>query len=146
MITFKTIINDIEQFCEEHNQIHDFGWGPLSNITTKDHQFTMLWLQPSGGIVNGNSLLLTFDMYIFDLVKQDRSNLLDVMTDSLLIGQDVIANFWDNEELFDWTLNEQGVSYEQYEAKFDDYTAGVVFSIEIEVENRMNYCAIPKNL
>ena len=144
--TFRNIISDIEDFCEDHNQIGEFGWGQLSNITTKEHDFTMLFLQPTQTQIDGHLMTLSFDMYIFDLVKQDKTNLLDVMNDTLLIGNDVIKKFWDNEEEYEWMLIEEGVGCEPFEAKFDDYTAGWVFSIEIEVENRLNLCEVPEDL
>jgi len=144
--TFKNIISDIEDFCSSHAQIHDFGWGQLSNITTKDHDFTMVWLQPTGTRIDGHLIVMEMDMYVFDLLKQDKSNLLDVMNDTLLIGNDVVSKFWDDEETYEWTLNEEGVTSEPFEARFDDYIGGWVFGIEIEIENRMNLCAVPSGL
>ncbi len=144
--SFKNIISDIEDFCTAHNQINGFGWGQLSNITTKDHEFVMLWLQPTSSSIDGHLMTLNFDMYVFDLLKQNKENLLDTINDTLLIGNDVISKFWDNEEEYEWTLNEEGVSCEPFEAKFDDFTSGWVFSIEIELENRLSLCSIPEDL
>ncbi len=142
--TIKNINNDLETFCDNHLQIKEFGWGNISNITTKDHDFVMLWLQPIGSIIEGNLLTLRYDMYIMDLVKQDNSNLEDVHNDTFLIGLDVVNKFWSDEETYGWTINENTVTSEPFEAKFDDYTSGHIFSIEIEVENRMSNCNIPE--
>ena len=66
---FRDVVNNIETFCTNHNQIHDFDWGRLSEITTKDHDFTMLFLQPTGSVIDGHEVSFTFDVYIFDLMK-----------------------------------------------------------------------------
>ena len=144
--TFKNVLKDLEEFCNNHNQIKEFGWGQLSEITRKEHDFVMMFLQPTGSVIDRNLMTLSFDMYIFDLVKQDKTNLLDVMNDTLLIGNDVVSKFWDNEETYEWMINEEGINAEPFEAKFDDYTAGWVFGIEIELENRLNLCAVPENI
>lgn len=144
--TFKNILKDIEIFCENHNQVKDFSWGRMSNISTKDHDFTMIFLQPTTSQIQGSLIILSYYMYVFDLVKQDESNLEDVMSDCLLIGNDVVAKFWDNEDEYEWTLNEDVVSFEPFEAMFDDFTAGWIFSIDIQIKNNLNLCAIPENL
>lgn len=143
--TFKNIINDFSDFCDAHKQLAEFKWGLLNEITTKDHKFPMLWLQPTGTQIDGHLIILKYDMYVFDLLKQDKSNLVDVMNDTLLIGNDVVSKFWDNSSLYEWTLNEEGIVGEPFEAKFDDYCGGWTFSIEVELENRLNSCAIPEN-
>lgn len=142
--TFKNILSDIEDFCDAHLQIKEFGNGKVSNITTKDHNFVMLWLQPTGSIIAGHMMTLQYDMYVLDIMKQDRSNLLDVINDTLLIGDDVVAKFWSDEETYGWVLNEGNVSAEPFEAQFDDFCAGWVFRIELEIENRLNSCIIPE--
>ena len=143
--TFKNIIEDIQTFCGEHLQINDFGWGQISNISTKEHDFVMVFLQPVKTSVEGRLVTMGFDMYVFDLVKQDKNNLIDVLNDTLLIGNDIVARFWDDEELYEWTLNENNVEAEPFDAKWDDFCSGWIFSIEIEIENRLNLCSVPKN-
>jgi hypothetical protein len=144
--TFKRILEDIETFCDNHNQINSFSWGNPNNISTKNHTFPMVWLQPTTSTINGHMMTLSFDMYIMDLVKQDLTNLKDVMNDTLLMGNDVVSKFWSDCETYDWVLNEDGVSMEPFDAKFDDYTGGWIFRINIEIENRLSNCNIPENL
>ncbi len=141
--TLKNIIHDIDQFCTDHKQINEFGWGRLTEITTKDHDFVMLWLTPTTSTIEGHMVSLNFDMYVMDIVKQDLSNLLDVVNDTLLIGNDVVSKFWSDEETYGWVLNEANVSAEPFEAKFDDFTSGWIFRISVEIENSLSNCNIP---
>lgn len=143
--TFKNILNDIEQFCLKHHQIKDFGWGPQSNISTKDHKFVMVWLTPTSSSISGHLMTLSFEMLVFDIVKQDLSNLKEVLNDTLLIGNDVVSRFWSDEDTYGWVLNENTVTMMPFDAKFDDFCAGWVFKIDIEIEDRLSICNIPLN-
>lgn len=140
--TFKNIIHDIETFCDNHKQINEFKWGVLDEITCKDHKFVMLWLQPTGANIDGALITLNYSMYVFDIAKQDGSNLLDVINDTLLIGNDVIAKFWRDSDV-EWTINEQGISCEPFDKKWDDFCAGWTFNISIELQNNLDECEIP---
>jgi hypothetical protein len=132
--TFKNIINDLEKYCDNHYQINDFGWGLPEDISTKNHDFVMVWLNPQDVEFDNTKVILNFEMLVFDLVKQDKTNLLDVLNDTLLIGNDIIVDFWDNESGNEWVVNENTTA-EKIEAEFDDYCAGWLFNISVEVEN-----------
>jgi len=143
--SFKNIIKDLETFCDEHKQINSFNWGELSEVSTKDMNYPSVFVQPVPGAIVGTMMMLSFEVYVFDVTKQDRSNLLEVMSDMLLVGNDIISQYFDDEDEFDFTLDEDGVTITPFEAKFDDYTAGWIFDINIEVANSYNTCAIPKD-
>lgn len=140
--TLENIIQDLSGFSYSHAQINDFGKGRISNITTKNHKYPMIWLQPTTSIIDERMITLNMDMYVLDIVKQDLSNLIQVQSDMLVIGSDFVTNFWDNEETYSWTMVEN-VQGEFFDAEFDDYCAGSVFKISLEIENRMNICEIP---
>lgn len=140
----KEIVNDLEQFSINHKMLNDFGFGDISNISTKEHQFPMMWVYPVQSQL-GRQMNLSFDIYIIDLLKQDRSNLLDIMNQTLLIGNDVVAEYFDDEEQNDFLLNEEGVDVTPFEGEFDDFTAGFIFNIEIQVSNGLSKCEIPLN-
>ncbi len=142
--TFKQIIDDLELFATNHKQINSFGFGNADNITNKDQVYPMMWVQsiPS---TTGNMVDLTFEIYLIDLLKQDKVNLVDVLSDTLLMGNDVVAKYFDDEDEYDFTLNEDGVVITPFEAEFDDFTAGWIFEVNIEIQNDLNDCEIPEN-
>lgn len=140
----KEIIGDLETFTTNHKQLNSFGFGNPDNITNADHVYPMMWvsLVPS---TTGNMVTVNFEIYIIDLLKQDKENLVEVLNDTLLIGNDVVAKYFDDEDEYDFTLNEDGVEITPFEAEFDDFTAGWIFDIEIEVQNDLNDCEIPQD-
>lgn len=143
---FKEIVQELETFCTEHNQINSFAWGNIDNISTTDQVYPQLFLMPVPSTLESTMANITFDMYVMDVMKQDRSNLLDVMNETLLIGSDVVANYFDNEEDYNMTLDESVINIQPFEFRFDDVLAGWIFTITLQVENNLNDCAIPKNL
>lgn len=111
----KQIIEDLEVFATDHKQINDFGFGQVSEISTNDHEYPMMWvsLVPS---TTGNMVSLAFEIYIIDLLKHDKVNLVEVLNDTLLIGNDIIAKYFDDEDEYDFTMDEEGVVITPFEA------------------------------
>jgi len=140
----KEIVNELEQFSKDHKFLNDFGFGDISNISTNQHQYPMMWVNPVSSNL-GRQFDLNFDIYIIDLLKQDRSNLLDIMNQTLLIGNDIVAEYFNDEDQNDFLLNEEGVDVTPFEAEFDDFTAGFIFNIQIQISNGLSKCEIPLN-
>jgi len=143
-ITFKDVVNSFRDFASEHEQINDFGFGDISDINVGEHLYPMIWLNPVNSDKNGVHTTLRFDMYVLDIIEQDKTNLLDVMNDTLIIGNDCVSNFWmDSEELLGFELNEEAVSLTPFEGKFDSLLGSWIFNIEIDMKITLNKCAIP---
>jgi len=143
-IHFKEIITDLSGFCYDHYQIKDFGWGELSQLNPEDYAFPMVWLNPAPSNIAGNMLELNFEMIVLDLLDQAYANKLDSMNDTLLIGNDIVSQFWDDESTYGFTLNEEGVTASPFIGDWDAFTIGWVFDISLEIPNNLNSCAIPK--
>jgi hypothetical protein len=142
--TFKDVVTTLEAYCDQHPQINDFGFGDLSTINTNAMQFPAIWLNPVPSSKNGILTKLKFDMYILDILKQDETNLLDVMNNTLIYGNDVIANFWeDPDETNGFELNEESVSFTPFEGKFDHLLGSWIVNIEIAVKMQINSCTTP---
>ena len=152
-VTLKEILDQLRIFVDEHYQLLSFGFGDMANISTKDTLYPILYVAPTESRMNGTQVILGLDMYIFDLEKQDKSNLETVMSNSLSIGTDVVANFLETatvglgvDKKYDvWSIVDNTVRMYPAEFKQDDVLAGYQFSFEIEIENTNNKCVIPKS-
>lgn len=142
-MNLKGVINKLNKFSKEHHQINDFGYGDVSNITTKDHDFVLMWIEMEGSEINKSSMNYTFNIYILDLLKHNHNNYIDVLNDTLLISQDIISVFYDQETVYGFTVNENGVNVEFVERVFDDYLAGTLITIDVEIKQPLNKCAVP---
>jgi hypothetical protein len=143
MKTFKAIIQDLEQFSTDHHQLNSFGWGNISNIVTKDFTYPMLWVQPIQSGINGSQFTLSLEIYIMDLQEQDSSNLLDLMNETLLIGRDIIAEYFEDNDGIEFELNENNVRIAPFDGKFDDLLSGWIFTVELTVRLNKNKCITP---
>lgn len=143
--TFGNIIDELEDFSNSHLYINEFGWGEPSQISaTKNEKYPLLWLNPTTSYNEGKLMTLNFEMLVLDILDQDLANKKEVMNDTLLIGNDVVKNYWSNEIVNDFTLDEQSVSFTPYMRVQDGFLAGWLFDISIEIENRLSTCSIPK--
>lgn len=143
--TFKQVITEFENFADNHAMINEFGWGQLSDITTKDHTYPMMWVNPTPSVNEGTNFILNIEVYIIDLEKQDGSNKLDIMSSTLLTLNDFIAEYVDSEDDNDFALNEESITVTPFNFRFDDVTSGWIGEIEIEIQNTLNQCQIPKD-
>lgn len=142
-MNLKGIINNFEKFSTEHLQINDFGYGSTSNVSTKNHNFVLLWIDALGGSVNISSNIYTFDFYVLDLLKQNGENLIDIWNDTEQIGKDIISIFYDQETTYDFTIDETSIDLEYLTYVFDDFLAGVKLSISVETKSPLNICEVP---
>lgn len=143
MVNIKNIINRLEKFSQEHLQINDFGFGNIDNISTKNHDFILMWVSISDSDINLSSTNYNFEIYILDLLKQNYSNYIDILTDTNLICKDIISLFFDNQQLYGFTLNENNVNTQLIEFKFDDCLLGWKMDINVETQDGLNLCEIP---
>jgi len=142
--TFKQIITSLSGFCSEHLQIQGFDWGNASQLNTKDSQYPMVFLVPAVSTNDGHMYNMNFEMIVLDLLEEDLANKLDAMNDTLLIGNDVVANYWDNDEDYGYVLDEEGIIVSPFIGSHDAFTIGWVFDISLQIENRLNSCSTPK--
>lgn len=140
---FKDIINAFQTFTNIHYQTYEFGWGNVDDIQTVERKFPLIWVQPIPSNNNGRQLNLKFEVYVIDQLLQDKTNNLDVMNNTLLIGNDFIVRFFDSEASNSFYLDEDNVNITPFSAQFDHYCGGWIFEFTIVVHNSLNYCEIP---
>ena len=145
MQNIKGIYNLLEDFSNRHLSLNDFGFGNISNLQTKNVNLPILWVDLKSAIINKDSTALSFDYYVLDLLKGDYSNYIDILNDTLIIGRDLITEFYDNYEVYGFDLNENNVSSEKYEEFTDHFLLGYKFTVDINDWSGFNLCAIPIN-
>lgn len=134
MSTFKKVIDLFEKMAINHKQINDFGWGDMSVITTKDRKFPLLYILPIQSAVGYNSFVYSFEIYIMDLEKPDKENLKDILSDTFLIGNDIIMEFQENLYEEDFENEQENITATPFQSTFDDNVAGWVYDIDIVTE------------
>ncbi len=139
----KDVINDLRVFTNEHPQMNGFGWGNLANITTKNYIYPMMWVQPMQSTIQSSQLKLSLDVYIMDLLEHDYSNELDIMNGTLMLGRDLVAEYFEDNDGVEFELDESNVKINPFSGKFDDLLGGWIFTVELTIMLSRNKCLTP---
>ena len=140
--TFKDIVKRIEKVALSHKLVNSFGFGNVSDIPANEIVSPIVWLHPKISSKNNNINIFKYDIYILDLLEQDKANLLDVTNDTVLIGNDIISTLSDNGEEQGFFFGNDNITIEIVEGKFDSFYGGVVFTVEVSTAIG-NICNIP---
>jgi hypothetical protein len=144
MVTSYTVLKDrIQIFCDNHYQIEKFGGefpSEINNFATKDERYPILYLSPINQRVYENVTEFDLDIYVLDLIDDDRSNINVILSDTNLILND-LYNYY--KEGYDDAIDVIGnPSLSPLNNQLLDYAAGWVIRITLEVNN-YTACQIP---
>lgn len=88
-------------------------------------------------------LKLNVDLYIMDVVYEDESNELDVLSNMTKIGVDFVNYITNNLTTYGFYVGKNSgevINFQSFTEKFDDKVAGVMFNISIQVPDDGNQC------
>jgi len=144
-VTLIQILNELRDYVNTNHSLLSFGFGEINEINPKNNKeinYPLVWIVPGNSRINGNQMLLSFNMLVIDLGKQDKSNLETIMSKALLLGNDIIKNFWQTAEIGEeydlWSINNNAVSFEPIFFEFSHDLNGWKFTFDIEIQNNSN--------
>lgn len=152
--TFRGFVKDLKKIYEKHEQINDFGFGFVEDVTFKKEgeggvNYPYLFVIPDNSNVDERQLQYSMRLIMMDrVVNYTDENLLDTMSDMNQILQDVIAQFkysfteedGNYTEIYD--INTP-VQLQPFADKFDDYTCGWFATITITLGQGLDRCDAP---
>lgn len=145
MVTYNQIINIVKDFCTGHKQINSFYSGQTANFQASptNEYPAVIMLPQSSGVVE-NLINLNFNIFVTDLLIESNSNLDEIYSDTLSIASDLIS-YLSNYDDLDIFVENDAASLQPFEAKFDDYLAGWMINLTIQIRYTGNTCIIPIN-
>lgn len=152
--TFRGFVKDLKKIYEKHQQIKDFGFGFIEDVTIKNQgdtttQYPYLFVIPDTSVVDERELSYSIRLVMMDrVVNYTDDNLLDIMSDMNQILQDVVSQFAYSytAEDGDYTGTYQidlPVQLQPFADKFDDYVAGWFATINITLGQALDRCDAP---
>lgn len=152
--TFRGFVKDLKKIYEKHQQIKDFGFGFIEDVTFKNQgdtvtQYPYMFVIPDTSVVDERELSYSVRLIMMDrVVNYTDDNLLDIMSDMNQILQDVIAQFAFSytQEDGDYTDTYQislPVQLQPFADKFDDYVCGYFATITITLGQPLDRCDAP---
>jgi hypothetical protein len=145
MKTYLDIINKFQRASEYHTFIQSFGHGSLDKLNDAPNQpYPLLWVRPMGGLglQPFGQRTLTFEVYLLDIPKLDRSTDIQVMSDAERALYDVYAYFRDGAEQQQYEINMTAIT--PIQEAFQDRVFGWMGSFDIITDSSgITICNIP---
>ena len=149
-MTLNQQINLIKQFATNHRQINTVRHEPVYNVNgLKEKNGFVLWFYTESSNLQGQSLRTTFVITCMDVLDNGKTNLDDVLSDSLLILLDLEAYliYYEDEadaagNKYNYTIERNG-NFEPGIDRFDDDFAGHTVRFTFIQGYSNDYCAIP---
>jgi len=144
LVNYKQVIEDLEDFANNHEQINSFGYGDLTQltmdvITKQEPKYTRMYVIPGDTLLNQNELVYNFQIIVTDQLNSDYSNQRDVMSDTLEIMKDIMATFYLSEYESLWPA---GV--EPFLENYETILTGWVMNIQLSQPFDYNRCDLPE--
>lgn len=152
-LTKNQVIEKLRLIANKHLQVNGFGYGDKSEMETEiantanaekgltaPNKLPYMWVTPIVAEVNGGSIFYNFEIIVGDLIKKDKSNLLEVESDTLLICLDIFSKL--DDENYEWALDKQS-AIKPFTEKWDSEFAGHTMSLSLEFMFNYDYCQVP---
>jgi hypothetical protein len=144
IVNYKQVIEDLEDFSNNHEQINSFGYGDLTQltmdvITKQEPVYTRLYVLPNDTFLNQNELAYNFQIIVTDQLNSDYSNQRDVMSDTLEIMKDIMAQFYLSEYEAVWPATVQ-----PFLENYETVLAGWIMNIQLTQPFDYNRCVLPE--
>ena len=96
MVNLKQIIEDLQSIANNHDQISSFGFGDLTQITMdieskQEPEYVRMYVMPQPTTFDRSGIIYSLSITVMDKIVQDYSNQAEVMSDTLLILEDIFT-------------------------------------------------------
>lgn len=142
-LTLNQTVKLIREIAQSHNQINTIYFGDIWEFLAQpDNVYPAMFFSLTGSSIAGKNLAMDFSLFFLDRQLQDETNETDVLSDQLLIGQDVYSMM--RYPKFDWKL-EENVAIDFFTENEKDYLAGVKLDITINYPMMTDRCQVPSS-
>lgn len=142
-MTIKEVKSLLNNLAIDHKQINDFGWGDVWEIgESQSITYPLMYATIQNSSVTGKTFNLSLSLLFCDLVFADEKNEDDVISDQMLICQDIIAQL--RSDTFEFTLaNTVNVNF--FTERLSDLVAGVQATITLALPYVADRCSVPSD-
>jgi hypothetical protein len=142
-LTLNQTVTLIKQIAQAHDQINTVYFGDVWEFLAQtDNIYPAMFYSLTGSNISGRTLSLNFSLFFLDRQLQNESNETEVLSDQLLIAQDIFSMM--RHPNFDWKLDES-VSIEFFTEEDKDYLAGVKMDVIVNYPMLTDRCQVPAN-
>lgn len=107
MTTYNNIVDSIRAYAESHLQVGTFYSGQKFDFQANDtNAFPAVVLIPQPSRFLGGKTVFSFQLYVADRLREDLSNLDEVLSDTALILNDFVSEFDEGFDVYDFALDD----------------------------------------
>lgn len=141
--TLNQINTLLEGIATAHQQINSYGIGDLYDLVANGAvTYPLMFTVINPSQINDKQMSLNLSLLFMDLVHKDQKNELEVLSDQLQIGMDVIAQL--RAPIYeDWFIVGNSVAIEDFTERFNDEVAGYKVDLTLNLSEQFNLCALP---
>jgi hypothetical protein len=147
MISYQALTDEIIAFYNAHLQVKKVGTDfkeQLFNFATKDEKYPLVYVVPVDVIAGDNVNLFNLEIYCFDIIQKDRTNITTILSDTQQILNDLYLNY--TFSLTDTDFDVEGFpTFTPLNNDLLDYAAGWLMSITFVLPSWTD-CQIPKQI
>ncbi len=142
-LTLNQTVKLIKDIAQSHDQINTVYFGDVWEFLAQtDNTYPAMFYSLTGSQINGKSLDMSFSLFFLDRQLQDETNETEVLSDQLLIAQDIVSML--RFPKFDWEIGDN-VVLEFFTENEKDYLAGVKADVTISFPMLSNRCQVPSD-
>lgn len=142
-MTYKQIVDRVEEVVNNHKILAFFDYGNLSDIKAEEQpDYPYVFLNPQQHTRTGQQVIYRFNMIVMDMAKNE-DEVLAIQSEAQQYIDDILAHLrFGYSDQIDLTLN---VSLAPFKERFQDTVAGMTAGLEIIVPANLNDCITPFN-
>tara|TARA_R110000823_G_scaffold20688_3_gene63099 strand:+ start:2864 stop:3397 length:534 start_codon:yes stop_codon:yes gene_type:complete len=147
--TYNNIIDSLSCVSLAHMKVHSVSTGDIDNIDTSGIvKYPLVHIVPTAVVSGINTLTYDFNILAMDLVQTDESNEQDVLSDTLGIITDIIAQYKhganlgiypDNKGVYA-QIDDSDFSLEPFTERFDNTVSGWNCNFSITMPHNYQTC------
>lgn len=144
-MTYKELVDRIEDAVVRHKMLTDFGYGQLSDIKVLDNSedgadYPYAFLLPGPVARTGQSVTYNFSLIVMEMAITPRE-ILQVQSDCIQYINDLVADLrFDTTFSGDINLSQ---SVQVFRERFQDEVAGATLNLQITVADVIDQCTAP---
>ena len=141
--TLNQVLNLIETIANSHAQVNYYSFGEDAEISASEQErYPLVWSDVRDSNIDSNSLYLTIELKVLDIVKTDNTNEKDVLSDTLSIAQDIysILTSYQYQDYFILELNTPLIPIRE---AMPDIVNGWTMTLSFQLMQDRNRCQVP---
>ena len=140
-LTLNQVVKQLTTLGNDHEQINFVYFGDVwERLSNGEVTYPAMFFTLSGANILAKNIEYQFSLYFMDRILMEESNETEVLSDTTLIGQDIVAQLRYPKAI--WTLGDNApITF--YTESDPDYLAGVKIDITLQLPYLNDRCQVP---